>query len=220
MKIRCRKQIGGRSRKHLHGLGYYNGPADGIFGPLTRASIRRFQDSTGEKETGLLTAAEAGRLVSRIGLGSGAGTQGNGDLRIPDAAVGQRQPTIRRVRNSKGMCLPPMPRRRRRTMRVRAVRPNETLGAQVIPALTDKSRAFARGARRSSRPAPSGTWCCLHCGWNISAAPPCGERRNPKAALGRAFVGQQKIRLTPMRLRAPLTKEILRGHPPEHWVDH
>ncbi len=76
----------------LHGLGYYNGPIDGIFGPLTRASIRRFQDSIGEKETGRLTAAEAGRLVSGTGLGKGAGTQGNEGLRIPEAAVGDRQP--------------------------------------------------------------------------------------------------------------------------------
>ena len=76
----------------LHGLGYYNGPVDGIFGPLTRASIRRFQDSIGEEETGRLTAAEAGRLVSGTGLGTGAGSQGNGGLGIPEAAVGHRQP--------------------------------------------------------------------------------------------------------------------------------
>jgi peptidoglycan hydrolase-like protein with peptidoglycan-binding domain len=48
----------------LHRLGYYDGPTDGIFGPLTRAAIRRFQDSIGEKSTGYLTAAEASRLVS------------------------------------------------------------------------------------------------------------------------------------------------------------
>ena len=76
----------------LHGLGYYNGPVDGIFGPLTRASIRRFQDSIGEEVTGRLTAAEAGRLVGGTGLGTGAGTQGNEGLRIPEAAVGDRQP--------------------------------------------------------------------------------------------------------------------------------
>ena len=76
----------------LHGLGYYNGSIDGIFGPLTRASISRFQDSIGEKETGRLTAAEAGRLVSVTGLGTGAGAQGNGGLAIPEAPVGHRQP--------------------------------------------------------------------------------------------------------------------------------
>jgi len=76
----------------LHGLGYYNGPVDGIFGPLTRASIRRFQDSIGEEETGRLTAAEAGRLVGGTGLGAGADTQRNEGLRIPEAAVGHRQP--------------------------------------------------------------------------------------------------------------------------------
>ena len=78
----------------LQGLGYYNGPVDGIFGPLTRASIQRFQDSIGEKATGLLTAAEAGRLVSGTGLGTGAGAQGIGGLgEVPEAPAGHRQPT-------------------------------------------------------------------------------------------------------------------------------
>jgi type IV secretory pathway VirB10-like protein len=48
----------------LHRRGYYDGPIDGIFGPLTRAAIRRFQDSIGEEGTGHLTAAEASRLVN------------------------------------------------------------------------------------------------------------------------------------------------------------
>jgi peptidoglycan hydrolase-like protein with peptidoglycan-binding domain len=48
----------------LHRLGYYDGPIDGIFGPSTRAAIRSFQDSIGEKGTGHLTAAEASRLIS------------------------------------------------------------------------------------------------------------------------------------------------------------
>jgi hypothetical protein len=33
----------------LHRLDFYDGPIDGIFGPLTRAAIHRFQDSVGEK---------------------------------------------------------------------------------------------------------------------------------------------------------------------------
>ena len=74
----------------LHGLGYYNGPVDGIFGPLTRASIRRFQDSIGEEQTGRLTAEEAGRLANVTGLETAAGAQGPG---IPEAPVGHRQPT-------------------------------------------------------------------------------------------------------------------------------
>jgi peptidoglycan hydrolase-like protein with peptidoglycan-binding domain len=37
---------------------------DGIFGPLTRRAIRRFQEIIGEKGTGHLTAAEPNRLVS------------------------------------------------------------------------------------------------------------------------------------------------------------
>jgi peptidoglycan hydrolase-like protein with peptidoglycan-binding domain len=78
----------------LHGLGYYNGPVDGIFGPLTRASIQRFQDTIGEKTTGLLTAAEADRLVGSTGLGTSTGVPGTeGLVGIPDAPVGHRQPT-------------------------------------------------------------------------------------------------------------------------------
>jgi len=56
------------NRRHvqeaLHRLGYYDGPIDGIFGQLTRAAIRRFQENIGEKSTGHLTAAEASRLVT------------------------------------------------------------------------------------------------------------------------------------------------------------
>jgi peptidoglycan hydrolase-like protein with peptidoglycan-binding domain len=51
-------------QKALHHRGYYQGPVDGIFGPRTRAAIRRFQNSIGAKSTGYLTAVEASRLVS------------------------------------------------------------------------------------------------------------------------------------------------------------
>jgi peptidoglycan hydrolase-like protein with peptidoglycan-binding domain len=48
----------------LHGLDYYQGPVDGIFGPLTRAAIRRFQRDISADTTGSLTADEANRLVT------------------------------------------------------------------------------------------------------------------------------------------------------------
>jgi len=60
MSVANRRQI----QEALHRLGYYDGPVDGIFGPLTRAAIRRFQESIGGQGTGHLTAAEATRLVS------------------------------------------------------------------------------------------------------------------------------------------------------------
>jgi peptidoglycan hydrolase-like protein with peptidoglycan-binding domain len=60
MSVANRHQV----QEALHRLGYYDGPVDGIFGPLTRGAIRRFQESIGEKSTGRLTAAEASRLVS------------------------------------------------------------------------------------------------------------------------------------------------------------
>ena len=58
MSVANRRQV----QEALHRLGYYDGPVDGIFGPLTRAATRRFQDSIGEKSTGHLTAAEASSL--------------------------------------------------------------------------------------------------------------------------------------------------------------
>jgi peptidoglycan hydrolase-like protein with peptidoglycan-binding domain len=60
MSVANRRQV----QEALHRLGYYDGPVDGVFGPLTRTAIRRFQESIGEKNTGRLTAAEASRLVS------------------------------------------------------------------------------------------------------------------------------------------------------------
>ncbi len=53
-----------RAQDALHRLGYYEGPVDGIFGPLTRAAIRQFQHDIGTEVTGRLTAAEANRLVN------------------------------------------------------------------------------------------------------------------------------------------------------------
>jgi peptidoglycan hydrolase-like protein with peptidoglycan-binding domain len=53
-----------RVQDTLHRLGYHKGQMDGVFGPLTRAAIRRFQHDIGTEMTGHLTAEEASRLVS------------------------------------------------------------------------------------------------------------------------------------------------------------
>ena len=53
-----------RVQEKLGQLGYYKDGVDGIFGPLTREAIRRFQSNIGAKMTGRLTAEEASRLVS------------------------------------------------------------------------------------------------------------------------------------------------------------
>ena len=45
-------------------LGYYDGRVDGIFGPDSRAAIRRYQHELGADMTGRLTAAQATRLVA------------------------------------------------------------------------------------------------------------------------------------------------------------
>jgi hypothetical protein len=44
-------------------LGYYDGRLDGIFGPDSRAAIRRYQHEIGAPMSGTLTAAQASRLV-------------------------------------------------------------------------------------------------------------------------------------------------------------
>jgi hypothetical protein len=44
-------------------LGYYDGKLDGIFGPDTRAAIRRWQHEKSHPMTGQLTGAETGSLV-------------------------------------------------------------------------------------------------------------------------------------------------------------
>lgn len=44
-------------------LGYYDGKVDGIFGPDTRAAIRRYQHELGADMTGKLGAAQASKLV-------------------------------------------------------------------------------------------------------------------------------------------------------------
>jgi hypothetical protein len=45
-------------------LGYYDGRIDGIFGPDSRAAIRRYQHELGAEMTGRLSASQATRLVS------------------------------------------------------------------------------------------------------------------------------------------------------------
>jgi peptidoglycan hydrolase-like protein with peptidoglycan-binding domain len=54
-----------QAQQALHRLGYYQGHVDGIFGPLTRAAIRRFQQDIGAESTGFLTAEEVTRLLAK-----------------------------------------------------------------------------------------------------------------------------------------------------------
>jgi peptidoglycan hydrolase-like protein with peptidoglycan-binding domain len=53
-----------RIQDALHRLGYYKVRVDGVFGPLTRAAIRRFQHDIDAEMTGYLTAEEVSRLFS------------------------------------------------------------------------------------------------------------------------------------------------------------
>lgn len=51
-------------QRALSHLGYYDGRPDGIFGPDTRAAIRRWQYEEHEPMTGHLTSAQAGKLAA------------------------------------------------------------------------------------------------------------------------------------------------------------
>jgi putative peptidoglycan binding protein/caspase domain-containing protein len=53
-----------RSQTALARLGYYDGKIDGIFGPDSRAAIRRYQHELGAAMTGRLTATQASRLIA------------------------------------------------------------------------------------------------------------------------------------------------------------
>lgn len=62
------EQMTDADRRHaqtaLARLGYYDGKVDGIFGPDSRAAIRRYQHELGAEMTGRLTAAQASQLVT------------------------------------------------------------------------------------------------------------------------------------------------------------
>jgi len=45
-------------------IGYYSGRIDGVFGPETRAAIRRFQFELKADQTGFLNAEQATKLVN------------------------------------------------------------------------------------------------------------------------------------------------------------
>lgn len=47
-------------------LGYYSGRLDGVFGPETKAAIRRYQFEIKAEMTGHLTADQATRLVNGV----------------------------------------------------------------------------------------------------------------------------------------------------------
>ena len=55
-----RKQV----QTALARLGYYDGKVDGVFGPDSRAAIRRYQHELGADMTGRLTAAQTSRLLT------------------------------------------------------------------------------------------------------------------------------------------------------------
>jgi hypothetical protein len=58
-----------RVQAALRELGYYDGEVDGVFGPETRAAIRRYQHEIGASMTGTLTSGEATRLVAGLAQG-------------------------------------------------------------------------------------------------------------------------------------------------------
>jgi len=58
-----------RVQAALRELGYYDGDVDGVFGPETRAAIRRYQHEIGAPMTGTLTPGDATHLVAGLAQG-------------------------------------------------------------------------------------------------------------------------------------------------------
>jgi len=58
------------TQERLGARGLYGGRIDPIFGPLTRAAIRRYQQDLGAAPTGRLTPDQVERLLAR---GDGVG---------------------------------------------------------------------------------------------------------------------------------------------------
>lgn len=58
-----------RVQAALRELGYYDGDVDGVFGPETRAAIRRYQHEIGASMTGTLTPGDATHLVAGLAQG-------------------------------------------------------------------------------------------------------------------------------------------------------
>ncbi|MFY9975550.1 MAG: peptidoglycan-binding protein, partial [Chromatiaceae bacterium] len=56
-----RRQVQGALKR----IGYYTGEIDGLFGPETRAAIRRFQYEIGAEMTGTITGQQAARLLAQ-----------------------------------------------------------------------------------------------------------------------------------------------------------
>ena len=48
----------------LHDYGYYDGPIDGIIGPMSRAALERFQKDHGIEVTGTIT----GEVLDVVGI--------------------------------------------------------------------------------------------------------------------------------------------------------
>ena len=69
--LRDEDRLGDPERRQVQAqlkrLGYYPGQIDGVFGPDTRAAIRRFQFELGADMSGRLTPAQIARLLARAG---------------------------------------------------------------------------------------------------------------------------------------------------------
>ena len=55
-----------QAQSALATMGYYSARIDAVFGPETRAAIRRFQFEIKAEQTGHLTAEQATKLVNSV----------------------------------------------------------------------------------------------------------------------------------------------------------
>ena len=83
-----------RIQQRLASAGFSPGPADGMFGPATRAAIRRWQASRGAEATGYLNTAGAQALGASPVAGAAAGPAGGPVVDGSPAAVQAQQENL------------------------------------------------------------------------------------------------------------------------------
>jgi hypothetical protein len=84
----------GQAQERLKTAGFNPGPIDGLFGPQTRAALRRYQASQGLPVTGALDEASQQALLSREPLPKGGEVKPVAWLKAPPGGQFQKMATI------------------------------------------------------------------------------------------------------------------------------
>jgi peptidoglycan hydrolase-like protein with peptidoglycan-binding domain/DNA invertase Pin-like site-specific DNA recombinase len=139
-------------QRRLRALGQRPGPVDGLFGPLTRAAVERFQRSVGLAVDGIVGPHTRRALRSAalppLGLGSGYGERGGSKrvraLQLRLRGLGQRPGPI------DGLYGPRTAAAVARFQRASGLAPDGVAGSRTLRAVAHAGRPHASSAARAS----------------------------------------------------------------------